>query len=120
VTPSLRRADPPKFAEMATEDFEELCCDLLDKEPGVAAPISIISTRCPNSAGLQTFGEAREIGGPAVVRAILEKVADALAETLPEMAAYAKDRPALGEVAGRIQVAGEEGLSDSFGGASRT
>lgn len=35
VTPSLRRADPPKFAEMTPDDFEEFCCALLDKEPRV-------------------------------------------------------------------------------------
>jgi len=69
------------------------------------------STRWPGSGALQAFGETREVGSPAVVRALLERVADAVAETLPEMAAYAKDRSAFRGVAERIQIAWEEGLA---------
>jgi serine/threonine-protein kinase HipA len=72
------------------------------------------STRWPTSDELQAFGETREIGSPATVRGILEKVADALADTLPEIAAYAKDRPAFAKIAERMQFAWNEGLSHSL------
>jgi serine/threonine-protein kinase HipA len=68
------------------------------------------STRWPDAARLQAFGETRAIGSPAAIRAILDKVADAVAETRPELAAYAQDRPAFAEVAGRMGQAWEQGL----------
>lgn len=56
VTPSLRRADPPKFAELTPEDFEELCCSLLDKEPGVTRA-DLYYTRFDAQYGIDAFGE---------------------------------------------------------------
>ncbi len=56
VTPSLRRADPPKFAELTSEDFEELCCSLLDKEPGVTRA-DLYHTRFDAQYGIDAFGE---------------------------------------------------------------
>lgn len=56
VTPSLRRADPPKFAEMTPDDFEEFCCALLDKEPGVTRA-DLYHTRFDAQYGIDAFGE---------------------------------------------------------------
>lgn len=56
VTPSLRRADPPDFAQMVSEDFEEFCCAMLDKEPGVTRA-DLFHTRFDAQYGIDVFGE---------------------------------------------------------------
>ena len=68
------------------------------------------STRWPDAKRLQTFGETREIGSPAAIRTILDRVADAVSDTRPELAAHARDRPAFSEIAGRMDLAWAEGL----------
>jgi len=69
------------------------------------------STRWPDAATLRTFGETREIGSPAVIRAILDRVAEAVFETRAELLAHAKDRPAFAEVAVRMEAAWGEGVA---------
>ncbi len=59
VAPSLRRADPPRFAEMNPEDFEEFCCALLDKEPGVARA-DLYNSRFDAQYGIDAFGETAD------------------------------------------------------------
>ena len=71
------------------------------------------STRWPDAKRLQTFGETRGIGGPKRVRAILERIADGLADTLVELRAYAKDHTAFADVAGRMEAAWAAGIAGS-------
>lgn len=73
------------------------------------------STRWPEAGRLQTFGEARGIGSPAAVRGLMERVADAMSETLPELQAYARERPAFAGVAARMEAAWAEGMATSLG-----
>ncbi|MGX1691341.1 hypothetical protein [Brevundimonas naejangsanensis] len=56
MTPSLRRADPPRFAELTPDDFEEMCCSILDKEPGVTRA-DLYHTRFDAQYGIDAFGE---------------------------------------------------------------
>jgi serine/threonine-protein kinase HipA len=72
------------------------------------------STRWPDAKQLQTFGETRGVDGPAAIRAILEKVADALSETLIEMAGYAADHPQFAEVARRMSEAWSGGMTQAL------
>ena len=76
------------------------------------------STRWPDARRLQQFGETRGVGGPATIRSVLERVADALAETLAEMTAYVRQRPAFAEIAGRMRTAWAEGTAASLRGGA--
>ena len=73
------------------------------------------TTRWPDAKRLQQFGEARGIGSPATVRAILERVADAASETALEMRGYVRERPAFADVAERMRAAWAEGVATSLG-----
>lgn len=72
------------------------------------------STRWPDAKRLRTFGETRGIGGPKRVRAILERIADGLADTLVELRAYAQDHTAFTDVAVRIEAAWAAGIASSL------
>jgi serine/threonine-protein kinase HipA len=72
------------------------------------------STRWPDAKRLRTFGETRGIGGPKRVRAILERIADGLADTLVELWAYAQDHTAFTDVAVRIEAAWAAGIASSL------
>ena len=72
------------------------------------------STRWPDAKHLRTFGETRGIGGPKRVRAILERIADGLADTLVELRAYAQDHTAFTDVAVRIEAAWAAGIASSL------
>ena len=72
------------------------------------------STRWPDAKRLQTIGETRGIGAPKRVRAILERIADGLADTLVELRAYAKDHAAFADVAVRMEAAWAAGIASSF------
>lgn len=73
------------------------------------------STRWPSRAQLQSFGETRQIGAPAAIRAILDRVMTAMAETIPEIEAYARDHPGFAEIGARMIAAWREGMSDNQG-----
>lgn len=73
------------------------------------------STRWPDVGRLQAFGEARGIGSPAVIRGIMERVAAAMSDTVPELQAYALERPAFAAVAARMQAAWADGMATSLG-----
>ncbi len=73
------------------------------------------TTRWPSAKRLQTFGEARGIGAPAGVRAILTRVAGALADTATEIKAHMVGRPAFAEVGARMLVEWSRGAADSLG-----
>lgn len=77
------------------------------------------TTRWPSASRLQALGETRGAGGPAVVRAIRERVADAVAETSAELKAHMGERPAFRDVGERMLVEWAEGVAESLG-ASRT
>ena len=72
------------------------------------------STHWPDAKRLRAFGETRGIGGPKRVRAILERIADGLADTLVELRAYAKDHTAFTDVASRIEAAWAAGIASSL------
>jgi serine/threonine-protein kinase HipA len=72
------------------------------------------STRWPDAKRLRAFGETRGIGAPKQVRAILERIADGLADTLVELRAYARDHTAFTEVAIRIEAAWAAGIASSL------
>jgi serine/threonine-protein kinase HipA len=73
------------------------------------------STRWPTQAQLQGFGETRQIGAPASIRAILERIATAMAETIPEIEAYTRDHPGFAEIGARMIAAWRESMSDAQG-----
>ncbi len=80
---------------------------------GMALPLDG-STRWPEARRLRQFGETRGIGSPSAVRATLERVADALSETLVEMTAYVRERPQFAEIGGRMRAAWAEGAATSL------
>jgi serine/threonine-protein kinase HipA len=69
------------------------------------------STRWPDAGRLRRFGESRGVGGPAWVRSALERVADAVSDTVPELNAYAHAHPAFTTVAERMAAAWAEGIA---------
>lgn len=60
------------------------------------------TTRWPDAKRLRRFGETRMMGTPAHVRLILERVATALSDTIPELQAYRKDHPEFAEAGERM------------------
>lgn len=70
------------------------------------------STRWPTRAQLQSFGETRQIGSPAAIRVILDRVATAMAETIPEIEAYAREHSGFAEIGARMVTAWLEGVSN--------
>jgi serine/threonine-protein kinase HipA len=73
------------------------------------------TTRWPDSSRLRRFGEARGVGGPAAVRAILARIAEALAETAIELKAHMAARPAFADVGGRMLAEWSHGAAESLG-----
>jgi len=73
------------------------------------------STRWPSAKQLRNFGETRGVGGPGAIRAILERVGDALAETAADIRAHGVQRPAFAEIGERMLRAWSEGAIDSLG-----
>ena len=56
VVPSVRRANPPDFDQLEPDQFEELGCAILDKEPGVRVA-DLFHTRFDAQYGIDAFGE---------------------------------------------------------------
>ena len=73
------------------------------------------TTRWPDANRLRRFGEVRGVGGPAAVRAILARLAEALAETAIELKAYMATRPAFAEVGARMLAEWSKGAAESLG-----
>ncbi len=69
------------------------------------------STRWPTRAQLQAFGETRQVGTPAAIRAMLERIETAMAETIPEIEAYAREHLDFAEIGKRMIAAWHEGLA---------
>src|SRR5271157_3698669 len=60
------------------------------------------STRWPDSKVLRRLGETRMTGTPAKIRAILERISDALSQTEIDLRSYIKEHPEFKEVGERI------------------
>jgi serine/threonine-protein kinase HipA len=73
------------------------------------------TTRWPSAARLQAFGETRGVGAPAVVRAVRQRVAEALAETALELKAHMAEHPAFREIGARMLAEWAKGAADSLG-----
>jgi len=73
------------------------------------------STNWPVAKDLQRLGETRVGASPARIRAILERVAEAVAATAGELRAHRKERPDFEEIGGRMLQEWEKGLAYSLG-----
>lgn len=71
------------------------------------------SKRWPSTDQLRAFGENRQVGSPARIRQILERVAAALSDTIPEIEAYAASRPQFSDIAQRMIRLWSEGMPQS-------
>ena len=68
------------------------------------------TTRWPSAKILQRLGETRAICTPARVRQIFERIADAIADTKPELRAYIKQHPSFKEIGNRMLREWDEGV----------
>src|SRR2546425_2037221 len=60
------------------------------------------TTQLPDSKVLRRLGETRMTGTPAKIRAILERISDAISQTEIDLRSYIKERPDFKEVGERI------------------
>ncbi|MFY9645619.1 MAG: HipA domain-containing protein [Terriglobales bacterium] len=60
------------------------------------------TTQWPDNKALRRFGETRMTGTPARIRAILERISDALSETEGDVRSYIKEHPGFKEVGERM------------------
>lgn len=67
------------------------------------------STQWPSAKTLGVLGETRMMGTPSKVKQILERVADAMSETMADMRAYIKDHPEFAEIGNRMLQEWEKG-----------
>lgn len=72
------------------------------------------TTQWPGSADLRRFGESRTGGSPAQVRAILERAADAMADTVPEVESHIRARPDFAPTGRAMIAAWETGRKQSL------
>ena len=66
VAPSPNPGDPPPFNKMADDAFEEMCCALLAKEPGIASADLFGRPREPQF-GIDVIGKIEGNGGIVVI-----------------------------------------------------
>jgi serine/threonine-protein kinase HipA len=71
------------------------------------------TTRWPAAKDLQRLGETR-LGTPAVVRGILEKIGDALAEVAGELRSYLREQPEFTEIGHRMLAEWDTGAMHSL------
>jgi serine/threonine-protein kinase HipA len=74
------------------------------------------TTSWPDAKALARFGETRIMGTPSKLRQILERVADAMAETATELQSYMKDHGDFAEVGKAMLQEWETGRRMSLGG----
>lgn len=72
------------------------------------------STRWPTAKQLITFGTTRQIGSPAAIKAMLEAIAQAIADTMSEIRAYMHARPEFREIGVRMLEQWEDGMRSSL------
>lgn len=73
------------------------------------------TTRWPSAARLQALGESRGAGSPAAIRAILDQIGEAMAETAAEIRRYMRERPAFTDVGERMLAEWAAGAAESLG-----
>lgn len=72
------------------------------------------TTKWPGVKVLQRLGETRTGKTPARVRAVLERIGEAVAATSGEVRAYIKDHPDFEEIGGRMLQQWEQGIATSL------
>ncbi len=72
------------------------------------------TTKWPAAKALQRLGETQIGGSPAQIRAILERVGDAMWATAEELRAYIRDHPAFAAIGSRMLRQWEEGAAHSL------
>jgi serine/threonine-protein kinase HipA len=75
------------------------------------------SIHWPTAKELSRLGETRAVCTPAKIRQVLERIADAIRDTGRELAAYATDHPAFGDVGQRMLEQWEIGVNSSLTGS---
>jgi len=60
------------------------------------------STRWPSAKNLSALGETRMMGTPSKVKQILERVSDAMYQTMAELRAYIKEHGEFAGIGGRM------------------
>ncbi len=73
------------------------------------------STEWPAAKALLQLGQVRAALAPARVRAIFERIAEAIAQTAPEVEGYAREHPAFAEIGPRMLAEWELGKTLSLG-----
>jgi serine/threonine-protein kinase HipA len=73
------------------------------------------STRWPGGKELRRLGEVRLGGTPGKVNQILERIGEAISQTIAEVRAYAKEHSEFAEVGARILQEWEKGTASSLG-----
>ena len=68
------------------------------------------TTEWPSGKDLMRFGESRSLGSPRELRAIFERVADALSQTRPAVEAYCKAHPEFESIGERMLQEWEKGM----------
>jgi serine/threonine-protein kinase HipA len=72
------------------------------------------TTRWPSAKELRRLGEIGMAGAPAKVRQILERIGDAIAQTIPDMRSYMKEHRDFAEVGERMLEEWEKGAAGSL------
>jgi serine/threonine-protein kinase HipA len=72
------------------------------------------STRWPTAKELQRLGETRSGCTPSQVRNILDRIANAIEATAPELRAYIKEHPEFAEIGKRMLQEWESGVGHSL------
>jgi serine/threonine-protein kinase HipA len=72
------------------------------------------TTRWPSAKELRRLGETQMVGAPAKVRQILERIGDAIAQTIPDMRSYMKEHRDFAEVGERMLEEWEKGAAGSL------
>ena len=72
------------------------------------------STRWPTAKELRRLGETRAGGTPAKIRQILERISEAIQETMGEVHSYTKQHPQFAEIGQRMLQEWESGVNSSL------
>ena len=72
------------------------------------------STRWPTAKELRKLGETRGGGSPAKIKQILERIAEAICETMAEVRTYTKKHPEFAGIGKRMLQEWENGVNSSL------
>lgn len=76
------------------------------------------TTRWPNAKELRRFGETRMAGTPSKVKEILDRIDEAMSQTMSEIRSYIKRRPDFTEIGERMLQEWQKGAALSLRTAS--